>query len=119
MSFKLVHCRLCIDDPIPPKTSEYFYIELDAFLHAAYRKTALTKLWTVVKDKDEMINSYVLKKPFQQNELKGQDRIFILEVFFTTLKGDEYEKGHEGQQTGLQFVRLGGDFKFYGVDTVP
>lgn len=119
MSFKLVHCRLCIDNPIPPKTSEYFYIKFDTFLHSAYRSPELTKLWTVIRDKNEMINSYSLEKPFRQKELKGLEQILILEVFFTTLKRDEYEKGHEGQQTALQFVKVGDDFKFFGIDTVP
>jgi hypothetical protein len=119
MSFKLVHCRLCIDNPIPPKTSEYFYIKLDTFLHAAYREPGLTKLWTVIKDRNEMVNSYSLEKPFHQEELMGLDRVLILEVFFTTIKPDEYARGHEGQQTALQFVKVGDDFKFYGIDTVP
>lgn len=119
MSFKLVHCRLCIENPTPPKTSEYFYIKLDTFLDAAYREPRLTKLWTVIKDRNEMINSYTLEKPFQQKELKGLDRVLILEVFFTTLKPDEYAKEHEGQVTALQFVKVGDDFKFYGIDTVP
>jgi hypothetical protein len=119
MSLALVHCRLCIDNPTPPKASEYFYVKLDTFLRAAFREPALIKLWAVIKDKNEMINSYNLEKPFQQKELKGLDRAIILEVFFTTLKPDEYAKGHEGQQTALQFVKVGRDFKFYGIDTVP
>jgi hypothetical protein len=119
MSLKQIHCRLCINNPIPPKTYEYFYIKLDTFLHVAYRQPELTKLWAVIKGKNEMINSFSLEKPFPQEELKGLDQVVILEVFFTTLKADEYAKGHEGQQTALQFVKIGPDFKLYGIDTVP
>jgi hypothetical protein len=119
MSLTLIHCRLCIENPIPPKTAEYFYVKLDTFLRAAYREPELKKLWSVIKDKKEMITSFSLEKPFRQKELKGQDQVTILEVFFTTLKRDEYAKGHEGQQTALQFVKVGHDFKFYGIDTVP
>jgi hypothetical protein len=119
MSLTLVHCRLCIENPIPPKTSEYFYIKLNTFLGAAYREPELIKLWTVVKDRNEMINSYMLKKPFRQEALKGLDEVTIFEVFYTTFKPNELANGHEGQQTALQFVKLGRDFKFYGIDTVP
>ncbi|HYI77458.1 MAG TPA: hypothetical protein VEW65_07535 [Chryseolinea sp.] len=119
MSLTSIHCRLCIDNPFPPKTSEYFYVKLDTFLQVTSREPELTKLWTVIKDKNVMINSYNLEKPFRQKELKGLDRIFILEVFFTALKPDEYKNGQERQQTALQFVKFGDDFKFYGIDTVP
>jgi hypothetical protein len=119
LSLKLVHCRLCTNNPIPPKTYEYFYIKLDTFLRAAYREPELTKLWVVIKDKNEMISSFSLEKPFRQEELKGLHQVVILEVFFTTLKADKDAKGHEGQQTALQFVKIGQDFKFYGIDTVP
>ena len=119
MSLEIVHCHLCIDDPIPPTTYETFYTELDTFIHAAYREPALLKLWSVMETEKEMINAVTLKKPFQQKELKGLDQVTILEVFFTTLKRDEYAKGHEGASTALQFVQVGDEFKFYGIDTVP
>ncbi len=119
MSLNVIHCRLCIDNPIPPKASDYFYIKLDTFLDAAYKQPELIKLWTVVGNRNEMINSYKLNKPFKQKELKGFDEVIILEVFFTTLKPDEYAKGHQGQQTALQFVKVGQEYKFYGIDTVP
>jgi hypothetical protein len=119
MSLEIVHCHLCIDDPTPPTTYENFYTELDTFIHAAYREPALIKLWSVMETEKAMINAVTLKKTFRQEELKGRDQVTILEVFFTTLKRDEYAKGHEGASTALQFVKVGDEFKFYGIDTVP
>lgn len=56
---------------------------------------------------------YVAKENFKVE----QNSIYC--VWIQTLLPDESEKGHEGGSMGFQFVKIGDEFKLFGLTSVP
>lgn len=40
-------------------------------------------------------------------------------AYITTWKKNEWKKGHEGEQVGIYFKKIGTEFKFAGIETIP
>jgi len=56
---------------------------------------------------------YIIKESIN-NEVYGDYSVLI-----TTWKENEYEPGDEGAQLGISFKKVGGEFKFAGLETIP
>lgn len=118
VSLDSIHCISCIAYKIPPPES--YFVPVDTFINQTYRNFRRSKLWDLVRNEQPMINLLKLTgKDFGQNELKYGERIIIYELFYLTTKSNEIQFGHEGRQTGLQFIKLNNELKFYGLTTVP
>jgi hypothetical protein len=118
ISMDRIDCISCIADRIPPPES--YLVPVDTFINQTYRTFEKSRLWDCVRNEQPMINLLRLTgKDFEQKELKKKQGINIYELFYLTTKPNEIQFGHEGQQTGLQFIKLDNAFKFYGLTTVP
>jgi hypothetical protein len=50
----------------------------------------------------------------------NKNGVYILyEINYETYKQDEWQIGHEGQDYLFQFVKINGEFKFNGIQTIP
>jgi hypothetical protein len=118
ISMDRIDCISCIADRIPPPES--YLVPVDTFINQTYRTFEKSRLWDCVRNEQPMINLLKLTgKDLEQKELKKKEGITIYELFYLTTKPNEIQLGHEGQQTGLQFIKLDNEFKFYGLTTVP
>jgi hypothetical protein len=117
-SMDRINCSSCIKDRIPPPES--YLVPVDTFINQTYRTFEQSRLWHCVRNEQPMINVLKLTgKGFEEKELKNKESVLIYELFYLTTKPNEIQLGQEGQQTGLQFIKMDNEFKLYGLATVP
>jgi hypothetical protein len=100
---QVVHCPICID------RSFVSDVPIDTFINQL-NKNRFTRLENASKEQSPIYHAY---------ENYGNENITAHELFFATVKPNEFNYSHEGQTIAFRFVKLKGEFKFCGLESVP
>ena len=120
LSLKYIYCDIFQPLDFNNITPTDSHISIDTFLKQFFDHMPKSKLWSVVKtnkyhysvEKEEYLN------PANTKSKKEKSRN-VYEIWFVTWKPNELQKGHEGQTHAFQFVKANGEFRFYGMTSIP
>lgn len=120
LSLKLVYCDLFENQDDPKTLYKDSYLPINTFLKQFFHHMPHSKLWLVVKTKKNHFGIQELQD-FHPTNIKHQKTksLLIYEVWYVTWEPNELQKGHEGQTHAFQFVKIDGNFKFYGMTSIP
>jgi hypothetical protein len=119
LSLKYVYCDLFVEPDPNSTTSPNPYISFKTFLNEFFAHMPKSKLWSVVKNNKyhfSVEDDYWHPKNGKSKKEKLQN---VYQIWFITSKPNELQKGHEGQTHAFQFVKVNGEFKFYGMTSIP
>lgn len=118
LSLPAVDCIDCVGKPEFNK--EGYFVTADVFFYniaGGFTKSAVYKALTT---RGYTFSTAVVKgfKPRVMPQDYPED-LTLYEVWVPTYKVDELSKGHPGTSHGFQFVKINGEFKFYGLTSIP
>ncbi len=116
LSLKTVRCDLFDAEAILAPNYDP-YIPISKFLKQFYRDT---KLRMVVSSKHYHLSTDTVEN-FQPKNIKYQKtrNLITYEIWYVVWEPGELAKGHEGASDAFQFVKIGENFKFYGMTSIP
>ncbi len=114
----MVDCIDCVGKP--EFNQEGYFVTADVFFYniaGGFTKSALYKALT---NRGYTFNKAVVKgfKPKIMPRDYPED-LTLYEVWVPTYKANELSQGHPGSSHGFQFVKINGEFKFYGLTSIP
>ena len=108
ISVSTIYCTIC--GSFEETLKDGFMIETELFFKNHLNEIAKSDLWIRALKSNE-IKYY--KEPDHNNNISD------ITVFFTTWKRGESHPRHEGAQLGIAFKKIGNNYKFSGIETVP
>ena len=119
LSLPLLDCDL-YQEADPNKLPKDNFMPIDTFIKQFTYHMPDSKLWSVVKTKKKRlrVENAIDFHPRNVKHQKSKS-LMIYEVWYTTWEPDELQKGHEGQAHAFEFVKINGEFKFYGITSIP
>ena len=117
ISLSEIDCDLCSDRKYPKKD---YYIPIKKFIKQAFKTYVDSPLAQAVKTRGyrSIVRFIPNSKPQILPSNFGND-LTIYELYVQTYKPNEWMLGHEGQSHAFQFVKVNGEFKFYGMTSIP
>ena len=114
LSLNQVYCQPCAIQ----SGTDYNLVATDAFIRNMIFNLPKTKLWAAIKKSKQRILTERIKNYHPQNMKVNNDAILELyDVWYVTPEPDKV-KGFESQRYAFQFVKDGGQYKFFGLTTV-
>jgi len=96
------------------------FISLDTFLSQFFHAQPKLKLWSVMNTKKYFIR---VEQPyrFPQPNIKSKKgkQLVVYEIWYNTITPNEYGDGSEGMQNIFEFVKVGKNYKFFGLSSIP
>jgi hypothetical protein len=114
-----VECKSCINNDtvlIEPRS----FVKAKKYAELAIVDFTKSKTYSALKSRGYTVHTTMLEKiePHSFPVDYAKD-IILYEVYILTYLPDELAKGHEGAVNVFQFVKINGDFKLYGIDSIP
>ena len=120
LSLKKVDCILCFErngKSAPPKD---YVVTIERFIKHSAKSFKGSPLAKAIKTSGYFAQFRTLYDCKPRNLPAGYGKnLTIYELYIQTYKPDEWAKGHEGQSHVFQFVKVNGEFKFFGMTSIP
>lgn len=117
LSLTEIECITCIESP--EYNEEGYFTSIDNFLQNIqnFNESQIDKAYHTRGFRLMCMN---LENFTPRTVPKNNDNNLILyHVWINTYLQDEWAKGHEGVSHAFQFVKIKGEFKFYGLTSIP
>jgi hypothetical protein len=120
LSLKVIECDICLDrnnDKAPPKN---YYVSIETFIKQSSRIFKESPFSNAIKTRgyNSAVRTILNYKPRNLPKDYGKD-FTIYELYIQTFRPNEWAKNHEGQTHAFQFVKVKGEFKLYGLTSIP
>ena len=117
ISLPEIDCDLCSDQKYSKKD---YYIPIQKFIKQAFKTYVNSPLAKAVETRGyrPMVRFIPNYKPRILPANYSKD-MTIYELFVQTYKPNEWMPGHEGQSHAFQFVKVNGEFKLFGMTSIP
>jgi len=120
ISLELIDCSLCITRDYNDGPPSDYIIAIDTFINLAFQDFIDSPLFRAIKTRGFTFSERFIPDIHPRNLPKTYDKdLVIYEAWVQTYEPNEWAIGHEGQSHCFQFVKINGEFKFYGLDSVP
>jgi hypothetical protein len=114
LSLNQVYCQPCAVQA----NTDYDLVATDVFIKNMLYILPKTKLWTAIKSNKHRILTERIKNYHPQNlKLNNDATLELYDVWYVTHEADKI-KGFESRRYAFQFVKEGGQYKFFGLTAV-
>ncbi|CAM3817971.1 hypothetical protein MUGA111182_11370 [Mucilaginibacter galii] len=114
LSLPQVYCQPCAIQA----GTDYDLVSADAFIKSMLYTLPKTRLWTAIKSNKQRILTERIKNYHPQNlKLNDDAMLELYDVWYVTPESDKI-KGFESQRYAFQFVKEGGQYRFFGLTAV-
>ncbi|MBO9700129.1 MAG: hypothetical protein J7604_07945 [Sporocytophaga sp.] len=119
LSLSQINCAVCIFDYHNEPPADYI-VPIDTFINQSSKIILETPLETAIHNRGYNATLRLIRNYKSRNlPLDYPKDLKIYELWIQTYLPNELAKGHEGGSHGFQFVKVGEQFKFYGLTSVP
>lgn len=112
LSLKQVYCQPCAI-----QTGGGDLVTADNFAKTMFGNLYKTQLWQAIKTSKHLIVTEQIKNYKPLNLNVSGDALLVHDVWYVTSQPDKV-KGFESQRYAFQFVKDGGQYKFFGLTAV-
>lgn len=112
LSLKQVYCQPCAI-----QTGGGDLVNINDFAKTMFASIYKTQLWQAIKGSKHLMVTEQIKKYKPLNLNVTGDALLVHDVWYVTSQPDKI-KGFESQRYAFQFVKDGGQYKFFGLTAV-
>lgn len=118
LSLKQVDCIDCVGKP--EFNDQGYFVPSDIFYLNIAKNFNKSPVYKAILKRGYTLDVIQLKnfKPAVMPKTYPND-LTLYEVWVPTYLKDELSKGHKGASHAFQFVKINGQFKFYGLTSIP
>jgi hypothetical protein len=118
LSLKEVDCIDCVGRP--EFNNEGYFVPATVFYLNIAKNFDTSPVYKAMVKRGYVFDSIILKGFKPKNLPKdGTKDLVLYEVWVPTYLARELSKNSKGASHGFQFVKINGDFKFYGLTSIP
>ena len=115
LTLNKVECNNCVDS-----SDMVNFVSNKDLYNNQFKAFENSAVYKALKKRGYHISSMEVKNYKPKNLPKSYPKDLILfEVWTNTYLPNEWAEGHEGQSNSFQFVKIGNEYKLYGLSSIP